>query len=184
MTVHTCCCILFFVLAGLFKYKIEFKNSFENGFGKLEKKVFLSSLWFWHAGPTKRPASSPGRGRSLLPCFWPIRSCRSPAPSPLPHSSPLALGPSPASLLEAVAFSPHHCATNALAPACQRLPPHSIVYLRHLPKMGAELSTPIEIESSSILHPSFDSAPWWLFKPRPHLIAPHLTLVAATIASP
>jgi hypothetical protein len=48
MTVHTCCIILFFVLAGLFKYKIEFKNSFENGFdfGKLEKKkkVFLSSL--------------------------------------------------------------------------------------------------------------------------------------------
>jgi hypothetical protein len=83
-----------------------------------------------------------------------------------------------------VAFSPRHYAADALAPACQRLPPHSIVYLRHLPKMGAKLSTPIEIESSSILHPSFDSAPWWLFKPRPHLIAPHLTLVAATIASP
>jgi hypothetical protein len=72
-----------------------------------------------------------------------------------------------------VAFSPRHYAADALAPACQRLPPHSIVYLRHLPKMGAELSTPIEIESSSILHPSFDSAPWWLFKPRPHLTAPH-----------
>jgi hypothetical protein len=57
MIVHTCCCILFCIKWFVSKLKREFKNTFENLFGILEKKKKRNSFphpslsSFWPAWP-------------------------------------------------------------------------------------------------------------------------------------